>query len=830
MTVQSQTLQHTVLPISGMFCPGCVRIIETEMRKVRGVQGVFVNLANRTVDVTYDPSRASLSKLVGAIRVAGYTPGGASARFSIPGLNCASCITQIEQALCNTPGILSASVNLNTRKVFIEYLPELTTLDQMKQAITSTGYQVVDGPTPESQFNVDREQSEKEAEYRVLMRKFWLAASVSLLVMVFGDPHMIPTLSDWFPTGSTRLRLMWAVLGLLTLPVLIWSGSQFFVGAWHALKCRSANMNTLIAMGTATAFLYSTGVVIFHNWLPHGIMVGAFWDSATTVIALVLFGTALETKARRKTSEAIRKMVGLQAKTARVIRNYQEIDLPVEEVEVKDVVVMRPGEKIPVDGVVISGFSTVDESMLTGESLLVEKETGNEVIGGTMNRTGSFSFRATRVGKDTALANIIRMVHDVEGSKSPIQKIVDSLSGYFVPTVMIMAVLAFVVWYDFGPEPRLVYATIVLAATLIIACPCALGLAAPISLSVGVGKAAQHGILIRSGDALQVAPKIDVVVFDKTGTLTMGKPAMTDVIASAGFGEVELLRLAASLERRSEHPLGEAVVAAAQSMGLRLEEPHFFITHPGRGIYGKIGKREVLLGNADLMKEHQIDTCILRGDWHDLAVAGKTPVFISVDSQASGIIAVADCLKPDSESAITMLRKAGLETVLLSSDNKYTAQAVARQVGIHQVLAEVLPQDKAQEIHKLQLEGKIVAMVGDGINDAPALAQAHLGIAIGTGTDIAIEASDITLIRGNLMGVVTAMEISQATLRNIRQNLFGAFIYNILGIPVAMGLFYPFFGWLLLPIIAAAAMVLSSITVIANANRLRNFTPKGVIV
>lgn len=830
MTTQSPTTQHTQLPISGIFCPRCARAIETEIKKVRGIQQVSVNLANRMADITYDPDCVSLSKVVGAIRAAGYTAGSASVRFSIKGMNCASCITQIEQVLCNTQGVLSASINLNTREILIEYLPELTTFDQIKQVITSTGYQVVDAPLPESQFNVDREQSEQEAEYQVLMQKFWLAAGVSFLVMIFGDPHMIPGLSDWLPMGSTRLRLVWAALGILTVPVLVWSGSQFFVGAWQALKCRSANMNTLVAMGTSTAFLYSTATVIFQDWFPEEIMIGAFWDSATMVIALILFGAALETKACRKTSEAIRKMVGLQSKTARVVRNDQEIDLPVEEVEIEDVIVVHPGEKIPVDGVVISGFSTVDESILSGEPLLVEKTAGNEVIGGTLNQNGSFSIRATRVGKDTVLANIIRMVHDAEGSKSPIQKTVDTLSGYFVPAVMILAVLAFVVWYDFGPEPRLIYATIVLATTLIIACPCALGLAAPISLSVGVGKAAQHGILIRSGDVLQVTQKIDVVVFDKTGTVTMGKPVITDVIAAAGFGEVELLRLAASLERRSQHPVGEAVVTAAQSMELKLEEPRFFITHPGLGIQGTIGKREVLLGNAGLMKEHQIDTCILSGYWQNFATAGKTPVYIAVDGQVSGVIAVTDSLKPDSEPAIALLRKAGIETVLLSGDNKYTAQAVARQVGIYQVLAEILPQDKAHEIHKLQLNGKIVAMVGDGINDAPALAQAHLGIAIGTGTDLAIEASDITLIRGNLMGVITALEISQATLRNIHQNLFGAFIYNILGVSIAMGLLYPFFGWLLSPIIAAIAMAFSSVTVIANANRLRNFTPKGAIV
>ena len=545
-----------------------------------------------------------------------------------------------------------------------------------------------------------------------------------------------------------------------------------------------------------------------------------FWDVTDVVVALVVLGLALEIKARGRTSQAIKKLIGLQAKTARVLRDGKEVDLPVEEVLVGDTVIVRPGEKIPVDGEVTTGASAVDESMITGESIPVEKLVGDEVIGGTLNKTGSFRFRATKVGKDTALANIIRMVKDAQGSKAPIQRVVDTVSGYFVPSVMILAVLAFVVWYDFGPEPRLIFSTIVFVTTLIIACPCALGLATPTSLTVGIGKGAENGILIRSGDALQAAENLDAIILDKTGTITRGEPTLTDVVVAQGQNETEVLRLAASLERGSEHPLGEAIVKGAEARSITLAEAETFAAVPGHGITGRIDGHEVLLGNVKLMRDRGVATQSLDADWERLANEGKTPMYVAIDGKPAGLVAVADTVKPDSKAAIDALKALGIEVVMLTGDNELTGRAIARQVGIERVLSEVLPDQKAHEVQKLQLEGKTVGMVGDGVNDAPALAQADVGFAIGTGTDVAIEASDVTLIKGSLLGVVTAIEISRATMRNVRQNLVGAFGYNVLGIPVAMGVLYPFIGLLLSPLIAAAAMAFSSVTVVTNANRL----------
>jgi Cu+-exporting ATPase len=546
------------------------------------------------------------------------------------------------------------------------------------------------------------------------------------------------------------------------------------------------------------------------------------------VVALVVLGLALEIKARGRTSQAIKKLIGLQAKTARVLRDGKEVDLPVEEVLVSDTVIVRPGEKIPVDGEVTTGTSAVDESMVKGESMPVEKLVGDEVIGGTLNKTGSFRFRAIKVGKDTALANIIRMVKDAQGSKAPIQRVVDTVSGYFVPSVMILAVLAFVAWYDFGPEPRLIFATIVLVTTLIIACPCALGLATPTSLTVGIGKGAENGILIRSGDALQAAENLDAIILDKTGTITRGEPALTDVVVAQGQAETEVLGLAASLERGSEHPLGEAIVKGAKARSIELPEAENFAAVPGHGVIGRIDGHEVLLGNVKLMRDRGVAAQELDADWERLANEGKTPMYVAIDSKPAGLVAVADTVKPDSKAAIDALKALGIEVVMITGDNELTGRAIAHQVGIERVLSEVLPDQKAHEVQKLQLEGKAVGMVGDGVNDAPALAQADVGFAIGTGTDVAIEASDVTLIKGSLLGVVTAIEISRATMRNVRQNLVGAFGYNVLGIPVAMGVLYPFIGLLLSPLIAAAAMAFSSVTVVTNANRLRLFTPKRI--
>jgi len=567
--------------------------------------------------------------------------------------------------------------------------------------------------------------------------------------------------------------------------------------------------------------------VAWPDLFPKMSLAEVFWDVTDVVVALVTLGLALELKAKGRTSEAIKKLIGLQAKTARVIRDGKEIDLPVEEVVVGDAVVMRPGEKVPVDGEVQEGSSSIDESMLTGESMPVDKQVGDEVMGGTINKTGSFKFKATKVGKDTALANIIRMVKDAQGSKAPIQRVVDAVSGYFVPAVMILAILSFVAWYLFGPEPRIIYATIVLVTTLIIACPCALGLATPTSLTVGIGKGAENGILIRSGDALQTSQKLDAVILDKTGTITRGEPALTDVVAS-GRKEEDILRLAASLERGSEHPLGEAIVKGAEARNIKLADAEGFAAIPGHGVSGRIDGHDVLLGNAKLMRDRNIGIGALGHDWERLAGEGKTPMYVAIDGTPGGLVAVADTVKPDSKAAIEALKRLNIEVVMLTGDNERTAKAIAHQVGIERVLAEVLPDGKAHEVQKLQLEGKTVGMVGDGVNDAPALAQADVGFAIGTGTDVAIEASDVTLIKGSLQGVVTAIEISRATMRNVRQNLIGAFGYNALGIPVAMGVLYPFLGLLLSPIIAAAAMAFSSVTVVTNANRLRFFEPKRI--
>jgi P-type Cu+ transporter len=611
------------------------------------------------------------------------------------------------------------------------------------------------------------------------------------------------------------------------LPVMFWSGSDFFTGAWAAFKHRSANMNTLITLGTGAAWLYSTFAISFPAIFPKGTS-EPFYDVVSVVIALVVLGQALELRAKGQSSTAIKKLLGLQAKTARVIRDGKEMDLPVEEVLVGDVIQVRPGEKVPVDGVIVEGSSAVDESMLTGESMPASKKMGDEVIGATINKTGAFKFRATKIGKDTALAQIVKMVQDAQNSKAPIARLADTISGYFVPVVMILAVWTFVAWFVIGPQPSLVYALVTSVTVLIIACPCALGLATPMSLMVGIGKGAENGILIRSGEALQTARAIQIVVLDKTGTITKGKPELTDVVLSghSAVNDDELLRFASSVEKVSEHPLAQAIVEGAQARQLEISEVKDFEAIPGHGVSAKVDAHSILIGNLKLMNRENIALGSLEEKSKSLADDGKTPMFIALDGNAAGIVAVADTVKEDSAEAIRALQALGIEVVMITGDNRRTAEAIARKVGVTRVLAEVLPEDKASNVQKLQAEGKKVAMVGDGINDAPALAQADVGLAIGTGTDVAIEASDITLIKGSLKGVVTAIEVSRATMKNIYQNLVGAFFYNMLGLPIAMGLLYPFLGLLLSPLIAGAAMAFSSVTVVGNANRLRGFKPK----
>ncbi|MCE7981723.1 MAG: heavy metal translocating P-type ATPase [Caldilinea sp. CFX5] len=676
---------------------------------------------------------------------------------------------------------------------------------------------------------VDEETAAHQREYQTLMRKFWFATVISLPVILVAYPNLpwlyLPSLF-MAEVPERVIRLLFILSGLVTLPVMVYSGGQFFTGAWLAFRRHAADMNTLIALGTGAAWLYSTVALIFPQLFPAG-TAEPFYDVTAVVTALVVLGQALEVRAKGQTSQAIRKLIGLQAKTARVVRNGQELELPVEAVLVGDVVVVRPGEKIPVDGIVTEGQSAVDESMITGESLPVDKKVEDEVIGATMNTTGSFKFRATKVGKDTALAQIVKLVQDAMGSKAPIARLVDVVSSYFVPAVMIIAILTFLVWFNFGPSPTLAFAVVTAVTVLIIACPCAVGMAVPMSLVAGVGKGAEHGVLIRNGEALQLAAQIKTIVLDKTGTITKGKPALTDVVPAPGFDEQTLLRLAAGADEPSEHPLAQAIVEGARNKGLEPAVAAAFNAIPGHGVEAEIGGQRVLVGNGKLMKREQIDTTAVDAAVQRLQGEGKTAMYVAVVEQVAGVVAVADTIKEDSVEAIRVMQAMGLEVIMLTGDNERTAQAIARQAGIQRVLAEVLPEDKAKEIHLLKQGGHKVGMVGDGINDAPALVEADIGFAIGTGTDVAIEAADITLMSGSLKGVAYAIEVSKATIRNAKQNLFSAFVYNVLGIPVAAGLLYPFLGLLLSPLIAGAAMAASSVTVVTNANRLRFFQARS---
>ena len=821
----TETVRRIELSVADLDGRQGAKRLEEQLKTLPGVQQATANSRAKLIRIDYDPSQTQVEKIIEQARAAGYMLGTASTQLDIQGMHCASCVLTIEQALKKTPGVLEATVNLATQQAHIEYVPGLIDRKGLAHAVEAAGYQVRAESAP-TETALDRADQDRAREYQTLVHKFWFAAIISLPVIIFSYPQFFPGLRDWLVPGSLALRLVWGGLALLTLPVMFWAGSHYFTGMWQAFKHRQANMHTLIAVGVSAAWLYSTVAVLAPHVFPTQALAQTFYDVTAVVVALVNLGLLLELKARGRTSEAIKKLIGLQAKTARVIRDGVEMDIPFEEVLVGDTVVVRPGEKIPVDGVVLEGTSSVDESMITGESIPVEKHAGDEVIGATMNQTGSFRFRATKVGKDTALAQIIRLVQDAQGSKAPIQRVVDQVAHYFVPTVIILAVAAATTWFVFGPQPSFIYALIVFVTTLIIACPCALGLATPTSLTVGIGKGAEQGILIRSGDALQTTMRLQTIVLDKTGTITKGKPELTNVVAETGFDEDEMLRLAAAVERSSEHPLATAIVEGAKARNISLPEVTNFKAIPGHGVEADVEGKHVLLGNTKLMTRYDIPLGRLVAEAQRLADDGKTPMYIAIEGRAAGIVAAADTVKDESVAAIAALKRLGLEVVMLTGDNRRTADAIGRQVGVDRVLAEVLPQDKAHEVQKLQLESKKVGMVGDGINDAPALTQANVGLAIGTGTDVAIEAADITLISGSLTGVVTAIEISKATMRNVRQNLFGAFIYNAFGIPIAMGLLYPFIGVLLSPLIAAAAMAASSVTVVTNANRLRGWHPK----
>ncbi len=799
------------LPIAGMTCASCTATITKALASTNGVSRANLNFVSKKAFVSYEPTRVRVGQIIKVIKDSGYDVSSEKVTLKIRDMTCASCVGKVEDALKGSPGVIWAEVNLGSESAVIEYLSSITDLKSLKKTIESAGYKT---GTEESQ---SKEENSKVREYRSLMRRFIVAAIISLPVIVVSYPKFFPGLKDM---DMDTLRLLWIGASILTVPALVYSGSSFFKGAVAAFRHRAADMNTLIALGTGMAWLFSTVVVLFPELFPENAR-EPYFDVVSVVIALVVLGQALELRAKDRTSEAIKKLMGLQARTARVIRNGNEMDIPIEEVLVGDKVIVRPGEKIPVDGVLVEGRSSVDESMLTGEPLPAEKQEGDEVIGGTINKTGAFKFKATKVGKDTALAQIIKMVQEAQGSKAPIQKLADTVSGYFVPAVMVIAVTSFVLWYDLGPEPRIILALLGAVTTLIVACPCALGLATPTSLMIGVGKAAENGILIRNGEAIQVASALDTVVLDKTGTITIGKPALTDVIVTGEGNEKDVVSFAAALEKNSEHPLAEAILQGAKSRNIVPSDPEDFKAIPGHGVEGIVDGHRINLGNRKLMDRIGADLGGLEKDSHTLADEGKTPIFISIDGKAAGVIAVSDPLKEDSIEAIKGLKGLGVDVVMITGDNRRTAKAIAKRVGIDRVLAEVLPEDKAREVQKLQLEGRKVAFVGDGINDAPALARADVGMAIGTGTDVAIEASDITLIKGSLLGIQAAFSISKATMRNVRENLFGAFFYNTALIPVAAGILYPLWGITMNPILAGAAMAMSSLTVVTNANRLR---------
>jgi Cu+-exporting ATPase len=739
--------------------------------------------------------------------------------IKIGGMDCASCASRVEKALKALKGVESASVNFATEKAVIEHGEKLGAID-FEKAVELAGYSFL-GEVSGEMEGEDREKEARRKELETLSLKLVVSAFIALLIFIGSNP-------DWFPFAPKFLNDFF-VLFLMTIPVQFWGGAQFYKGFFAALKQRTADMNSLIAIGTSAAFLYSTLATFAPSFFTGGGLAPvAYFDTCAMIIVLVLLGRYLEARAKGETSEAIRKLMGLRAKTARVVRGGKEMEVRIEEVRKGDIVIVRPGERVPVDGIVIEGESSVDESMLTGESMPVSKRKGDGVAGATINKTGSFKFRATRVGSETMLAQIIRLVEEAQGSKAPIQRLADRVAGVFVPLVMLAALLTFFVWYTLGPQPAFTFAFLNFVAVLLISCPCALGLATPTAIMVGTGKGAENGILIRGGEALETAHKINAVILDKTGTLTKGEPVVTDVVPVRGFKEKDLLFLAASVERHSEHQLGDAIVRAAKEKGLKLAEPKKFLSISGKGVGAEISGKKVLIGNEKLMREKGMSIKLLSSEAVMLANEGKTSVYVSINGKAAGVIAIADTLKENSKGAVSALHALGLEVIMITGDNEKTANAIGRQVGIDRVLAEVLPQDKEKEVKRLQAEGKTVAMVGDGINDAPALAAADVGIAIGTGTDIAMEASDITLISGDLSGIASAIKLSKKTMGIIKQNLFWAFFYNAVGIPIAAGALYPFYGVLLNPMIAAAAMAFSSVSVVTNSLRLHRYNPKSI--
>jgi Cu+-exporting ATPase len=806
------------IPVTGMTCANCAFTVERSLKKAEGVSDAVVNYATEQAMVTFDPALLKTADLVGRVQNAGYGVVTAQVELPITGMTCANCVTTVERTLNEkVSGVVQANVNFATERATVEYIPGVASVAAMIRAIEKAGYGVVQAAAADSPLE-DVEAQARQAEIADQTHKFWVGVVFALPLFLVSMARDFGTLGDWAHAPWVN----WIFL-ILATPVQFYTGWDYYVGAYHALRNRTANMDVLVVMGSSVAYLFSLMVLLFPAGGQH-----VYFETSAVIITLIKLGKLLEARAKGQTGEAIRKLMGLRPKTARIVRDGAEVNVPVEDVQVGDVVVVRPGERIPVDGVVVEGHSAVDESMLTGEPIPADKDVGDELIGATINKQGLLRFEATRVGAETALAQIIRLVQQAQGSKAPIQRLADRVAGFFVPAVLVIALLTFVVWWVGSGD--FTAAMIRLVAVLVIACPCALGLATPTAIMVGTGKGAALGILFKNSEALETAHRLQVVVLDKTGTITRGEPSVTDVISRIPNPEsrIRLLCLAASAERGSEHPLGQAIVAEAEVRELALTDPRDFEAIAGKGIRAQVEGRTILVGKPEWLSAEGIPLKDMAAEVEQLQAEAKTAVAVAMDGEITGVLGIADTLKESSAQAVAQLWNLGLEPIMLTGDNRRTAEAIARQVGIDQFIAEVLPADKAEQIKRLQAEGRLVSMVGDGINDAPALAQADVGIALGTGTDVAMETADVTLMRGDLRAVGQALTLSQATMRTIKQNLFWAFFYNVILIPIAAGVLYPLpWAWVpdilrqLHPVLAAFAMAFSSITVVTNSLRLR---------